>query len=165
MQLRKYKNEDAKTIAKWIKNERELRLWSANRYENYPITEFDIINNYKECQRNNNFYPLTLVDKNNIIGHLIIRNPCEDLLTFRLGFIIINPYYRKQGYGKKIINEAIEYAKKNYNAKNFNLGVFIDNENALNCYLNAGFKIIDIEKNVFKFYDEYWDCAEMVYEK
>ena len=165
MQLRKYKNEDAKTIAKWIKNERELRLWSADRYENYPITEFDIINNYKECQRSNNFYPLTLVDKNNIIGHLIIRNPCEDLLIFRLGFIIINPYYRKQGYGKKIINEAIEYAKKNYNAKNFNLGVFIDNENALNCYLNAGFKIIDIEKNVFKFYDEYWDCVEMVYEK
>lgn len=39
------------------------------------------------------------------------------------------------------------------------------NENVLNCYLNAGFKIIDIEKNVFKFYDEYWDCAEMVYEK
>lgn len=29
------------------------------------------------------------------------------------------------------------------------------NENALNCYLNAEFKIIDIEKNVFKFYDEY----------
>lgn len=144
------------------KNERELRLWSTDRYENYPITEFDIINNYKECQRNNNFYPLTLVDKNNIIMHLIIRNPCEDLLTFRLSFIIINLYYRKQGYGKKIINEAIEYAKKNYNAKNFNLGVFIDNKNALNCYLNVGFKIIDIEKNAFKFYDEYWDCAQMV---
>lgn len=100
MQLRKYKNEDAKAIVKWIKSERELRLWSADRYENYPITEFDIINNYKECQRNNNFYPLTLVDKNNIIGHLIIRNPSEDLSTFRLGFIIINPGYRKQGYGK-----------------------------------------------------------------
>lgn len=82
-----------------------------------------------------------------------------------MGFIIINPDYRKQGYGKKIINEAIEYAKKNYSAKNFNLGVFIDNESALNYYLNAGFKIIDIEKNVFKFYDEYWDCSEMVYEK
>lgn len=39
------------------------------------------------------------------------------------------------------------------------------NEDALNCYFNAGFKIIDIEKNVFKFYDEYWYCAEMVYEK
>ena len=38
MQLRKYKNEDAKTIAKWIKNEIELRLWSIDRYENYPIT-------------------------------------------------------------------------------------------------------------------------------
>ena len=55
MQLRKYRNEDAMTIVKWIKSERELRLWSADRYENYPITEFDIINNYKECQRNNNF--------------------------------------------------------------------------------------------------------------
>lgn len=32
------------------------------------------------------------------------------------------------------------------------------NEDALNCYLNAGFKIIDIEKNVFKFYDELGLC-------
>ena len=71
MQLRKWKNEDAKSIVKWIKSERELRLWSADRYENYPITEFDIINNYKECQRNNNFYPLTLVDKNNSIYDIL----------------------------------------------------------------------------------------------
>lgn len=58
--------------------------------------------------------------------------------------------------------EIIKYAKKNYNAKTFNLGVFIDNENALNCYLSVGFKIINIEKNAYKFYNEYWDCAEIL---
>lgn len=56
----------------------------------------------------------------------------------------------------------IKYAKKIYNIKTFNLGIFIDKVNALNCYLSGGFKIINIEKNAYKFYNEYWDCAEML---
>ena len=163
MILRKFIEADADEIVKWIKNERELRLWSADRYNNYPITSFDINKNYIECQKNSNFYPLTLVDKNNIIGHLIIRNTNNDLTDFRLGFIIINPSYRKKGYGRRLIIETMNYAKKEYKAKKFNLGVFIDNDKALNCYKSVGFKTIKIDKNVYKFYDENWDCAEMIY--
>ena len=38
MKFRPYKEEDAKEILTWIKNEREFRLWSADRYKNYQIT-------------------------------------------------------------------------------------------------------------------------------
>lgn len=59
--------------------------------------------------------------------------------------------------------EIIKYAKKIYNIKPFNLGIFIDNVNALlNCYLSGGFKTIRLEKNVFKFNNEYWDCVEIL---
>lgn len=163
MMLRNFILTDANEIIKWIENEREFRLWSADRYDKYPITSDDINNNYIECMKNERFYPLTLIDDNNIIGHLILRNPHDDLTEFRLGFIIINPIFRKKGYGKKLIQEAIDFAKKEYGAKNFNLGVFIDNDSAIKCYKSVGFEVIKIDKNAYKFQNESWDCAEMVY--
>ena len=42
LRLRPYKKCDAKHIASWIKDERAFRLWSADRYEKYPVTPDDI---------------------------------------------------------------------------------------------------------------------------
>ena len=36
MDLRKYKEEDANEIIKWIDNEKDFRLWTADRYDKYP---------------------------------------------------------------------------------------------------------------------------------
>lgn len=101
MNFRKYKKEDAKEILSWIENEREFRLWSANRYENYPALPSDLNNNYLECQKTSNFYPFTLEDDGKIIAHLILRNPGENPEIIRLGFIIVNKKIRGKGYGKK----------------------------------------------------------------
>ena len=163
--LRNYKKSDAKTIISWIKNERELRLWSADRYNDYPITENDINKNYEECQKDNNFYPLTLEENNKVIGHLILRYPNIEKDIIRLGFIIVDNTERGKGYGKKLINEAIAYAKRNYNPREINLGVFTNNASALECYKKSGFEIVEIEKSAYKFHDEEWDCAEMILKK
>ncbi len=161
MVLRKYLFSDADEIASWISSERELRLWASDRYDSYPLSSSLINDNYEECQKNMNFYPLTYVNGNEIIGHLIIRNPDYDLKEFRLGFIIINPKYRRYGYGRKMILDAIEYAKREFNAKRFSLGVFANNDSAFNCYKSVGFEKIKIDENAFQFYDESWDCIEM----
>ena len=165
MNLRTYKEDDAKEILSWIKNEREFRLWSADRYKTYPVLPSDINNNYLECKKESNFYPFTLEDEGKIIGHLILRNPGGDRDIVRMGFIIVDNNIRGKGYGKKLIEEAIDYAKQKLNAKKINLGVFVNNESALKCYESVGFKIIDIEKNAYQFYDERWDCAEMILDR
>ena len=150
MELREYKKSDAKVILTWIHNEREFRLWSADRYQDYPIMEIDMNNNYDECSKVNGFYPLTMIEDKSII---------------RMGFIIVDSKIRGCGYGKKIIELAINYAREILNAKEINLGVFTCNTSALKCYEKVGFEIIDIEKNAYQFYDENWDCAEMVLRK
>ena len=38
MILRKFEAADGTAILSWIKNEREFRMWSADRFEDYPIT-------------------------------------------------------------------------------------------------------------------------------
>lgn len=162
MRLREYRDTDAKVILSWIKNEREFRLWSANRYGSYPIEPVDISNNYLECQKKSSFYPLTLEDDGKIIGHLILRKRNENDNIMRLGFIIVDSSIRGKGYGKKIINEAIKYCKEKFNINKFSLGVFANNENALYCYKAVGFKEIGIEKDIYQFHDEKWDCVEMI---
>ena len=72
MELRTYKEEDAKEILNWIENEREFRLWSADRYGDYPITPDDVNDNYEKSKEISGFYPLTLEDDGKIIGHLIL---------------------------------------------------------------------------------------------
>ena len=162
MKFRSYKEDDASIILSWISNEREFRLWSADRYENYPIKPSDINNNYIECKNKSNFYPFILEDNGKVVGHLILRNPGDNKFVFRLGFIIVDSKVRGMGYGKALINEDIKYAKKEFSAEEINLGVFTVNKSAIECYKSSGFKIIDIEKNAYRFQDEIWDCAEMV---
>lgn len=165
MELRKYLETDANEIVKWITNERALRLWSFNRYGDFPIKAEDINNNYNECIASGNFYPMTLVDKGKIVGHLILRNPdSNNINIFRLGFIIVDSNIRGKGYGKTLIKEAIQYARTNLNAKEINLGVFSNNESAYHCYKSVGFKVVQVTENVFQFEDENWGYFEMILE-
>ncbi len=161
MKLREYQKNDASIILKWIKNEREFRLWSADRYQNYPIKPQDINNNYDTCKKQGGFYPYTLVDNDKVIGHITLRNPDNNSNVIRLGFIIVDDSIRGMGYGKKIITEAINYAKNKFHAKEINLGVFSCNDGAFICYKKMGFKEIGIDKNSYIFYDEKWDTIEM----
>ena len=112
MNLREYIESDAKEILSWIKTERELRLWSWERYKNYPVTPKDINDNYNEFKEKGEFYPMTLIDNEKIVGHLILRYPTEDKTLVRIGFIIINSDIRGKGYGKAIISEAMKYARE-----------------------------------------------------
>lgn len=159
--LRDYKKSDASEIINWIKDERALKLWSADIYNTYPITADDINNNYKKCKSTSHFYIKTLTDNNKIIGHLILRNPSNDTSIVRLGFIIVNSDIRGKGYGKLLINKAIDFAKVELNAKEINLGVFDINTSAYNCYKSVGFVETGIEKNAFNFNNETWNCIEM----
>ena len=52
--------------------------------------------------KTSSFYALTLEDNENVVGHLILRNPGEDKTIVRLGFIIIDDSIRK----KRIRKEA-----------------------------------------------------------
>ena len=164
MKFRDYRKDDGNTIIKWIKNEEELFLWSANIYNKFPIKAEDINNFYKECMKKSSFYPLTFIDNGKIVGHLILRNTDEKNKIIRLGFIIIDPDLRGKGYGKELINQAIEYAKNGLKAKEIKLGVFENNISAYKCYKSIGFKEINKSEKI-KIKNEDWKCIELIYSK
>ena len=165
MEFRKYEEKDAQEIIKWISNEREFRLWSADRYDKYPVSEEDINNNYHESEKISKFYPMTMVENGNIVGHMIIRYPSNEKNAVRFGFIIVNSKIRGKGYGKKLILEGIKYAIEILRCDEISLGVFDINENALMCYKSVGFYKVDEIKNAYQYNDENWNQIEMILKK
>ena len=157
MIIRTFKKEDAPISLGWIKNKTDLRKWSADRYRDYPATPDEMAQLYAP----DNMTPLTAEDENgNVIAHIAIRIPdIANHKAVKLGFIIVDDSLRGKGYGKELIRQTIEYARKNLNATSISLGVFKNNPPALHCYESIGFKKIGHE--AYSIDGDTWDCIEM----
>ena len=166
LRLRPYKPKDAEAIVSWIKDERSLRKWSSDRYGAYPITAKDINDKYLEhngdCEEPDNFYPMTAVDADGPVGHLILRYTNAVKTAVRLGFIIVDDSKRGMGYGKRMIQMAIRYAFDMLKAEKITLGVFDNNPSAYHCYKAAGFREIPMKKDiVIEILGEKWKLIEL----
>ena len=161
MVLRNYIKEDAAIICKWLRTEEELYRWSADRFNKFPLLETDINNNYMPQIETRRFIPLTAVDeKENLLGHFIIRYPREDVdSTVRFGFVILNPDLRGIGYGKEMLRLGIEYVKDNLSAKRIDLGVFENTDNAIFCYESIGFR--EYSRRKCEMPIGVWECIDM----
>ncbi len=136
MKLRPFDIDDAPIILSWIKDKTDFRKWSADRYSYYPPKPEDMLMQYA----NDNIFPFTAIDDNGkIVGHLILRYSDSSKTIIRLGFIIIDNQFRGEGYGKQMLELAIQKAEQDFNAHKITLGVFDNNPSAIRCYESVGF--------------------------
>jgi len=164
MILRPFSPSDAPTILSWCKDKHAFRLWSADRYKDFPARPEAMMKLYE----GDNMFPLTAVDDGIIVGHILLRYPTEDKTIVRLGFVIVDDSKRGKGYGKQMLRLAIEYAQRELGAKRISLGVFCENLSAHRCYISIGFRIsgkdsymIDGEK--WKGYEMEWTTKKAKY--
>ena len=80
MILRPFNINDAETILSWCKDKHAFRLWSADRYKDFPGKPEEMMEQYE----GDNMYPLTAVVEEEIIGHILLRFPSEDKVLFAL---------------------------------------------------------------------------------
>ncbi len=162
LSLRPYQTSDAETISSWIKSEYFMRQWSADRYENYPITPDDMNAYYRKYIDGKTSVALTMCDGNDILGYTTLRIPAENVSERRLGFVIIDDSKRGQGLGKALVNMAVNYAFECLGASKVSLGVFENNTSAIRCYEAAGFKRVSrLEIESYECLGERWNCIEM----
>ena len=161
MRLRAYEKEDSPIIAKWLRTEKELYQWSADRYGFFPLEPYSIEEHYRPLMQSGRFIPLTMVDDgNNVTGHLIVRFPNEnDDSSVRIGFVIVDPDLRGKGYGKELLKLTIAYIKENLPAIRADLGVFVNNPKAARCYESVGFK--EYGAHVIDTPFGKWDCIDL----
>ena len=127
MTLRPFSINDAETILSWCKDKHAFRLWSADRYKDFPAKPEEMKKQYE----GENMYPLTAVVGETIVGHILLRFPSEDKSVIRFGFVIVDDSKRGEGYGKQMLRLAIDYAQQELGAQKITLGVFCDNQSAL----------------------------------
>ena len=137
MKLRPFSINDAPTILSWCKDKHAFRLWSADRYKEFPAQPDDMMEQYT----GNSMFPLTAIVGDAIVGHILLRFPSEDKSVIRFGFVIVDDSKRGKGYGKQMLRLAIDYAQRELGAQKITLGVFCDNHSALECYKSVGFRI------------------------
>ena len=121
MQLRAFNPDDVETILSWCKDKHAFRLWSADRYRDFPARPEEMMEQYN----GNNMYPLTAVVDNLVIGHVLLRYPSEDKTVIRFGFVIVDDSKRGKGYGKQMLRLAIDYGQQELGAKRITLSVFV----------------------------------------
>lgn len=165
LKLRTFRDSDADVIATWVKDERALRTWSANRYDSYPISAGDICVQYAGHENSDILFPMTLEDEGKVVGHMLLRFPGEDRRTIRFGFVIVDDNRRREGYGRKMLRMAIRYAADSFGANRITLGVFDWNTPARKCYKAVGFQEVPMEQDVYyAIMGEQWKCLEMALE-
>lgn len=74
-----------------------------------------------------------------LIGFILLQHD-EDTVTIK--FVVIRPDYRARGYGADTLVEAAHYAFEQLGAERITLQVSLDNEPALVCFENAGFRYL-----------------------
>ena len=155
MQLRAFNPDDAETILSWCKDKHAFRLWSADRYKDFPAQPEEMLEQYN----GNNMYPLTAVVDNLVIGHILLRYPSEDNTVIRFGFVIVDDSKRGKGYGKQMLRLAIDNAQQELGAQKITLGVFDNNPSALHCYESVGFVVTGTD--TYAIDGEEWSGKEM----
>ena len=155
MKLQPFNPNDAETILNWCKDKHTFRLWSADRYEDFPAQPEEMMKQYK----GDNIYPLTAIVGEEIVGHILLRHPSEDKSVIRFGFVIVDDSRRGKGYGKQMLSLAINHAQLELGANRFTLGVFCDNNSAVECYKSVGFRISGTDAYMID--GEEWNGYEM----
>lgn len=155
LRLRPYNEKDTEIILSWSKDEIAFYKWSAGVLGEYPISkeQFGFVNK---------LMPFTAINDDEVIGFFTIRRPSENFDELRFGFVVVDPQKRGQGYGKRMLQLGIKFAKEIFGAKKVSLGVFENNESAYYCYKAVGFQDIVLEKTEkYTVLGEEWKCLEL----
>ena len=156
MTLRPFTIDDAPIILSWIKDKTAFRKWSADRYPTFPPKPKEMVAQYAA----ENIFRFTAIDNDgNIIGHIMLRYPDSSKTVIRFGFVIVDDNLRGKGYGKQMLQLAIQKAKNEFGAKKITLGVFDNNPSALHCYESVGFQVIGTDSYLID--GEEWTGKEM----
>ena len=158
--IKPYNSSYANTILSWTDNIESFYRWSAGVLGTYPIDDVKFNDRIKELKSTKLFYPYVVKLNDEVIGFFTLRYKVESVNDLTIGFVILDPKVRGAGYGKKMLDLAINLAFSKYKSDNVNLRVFKDNIEAYNCYKKCGLKENGVT-DTYEILDSKWDVIEM----
>lgn len=155
LRLRPYHTNDAEQILSWAQDAEVFYKWTAGRLGDYPLSA-------EQFQTVTNLMAFTAIDDDEVVGFFTMRRPGESFDELRFGFVVVDSGKRGKGYGKRMLQLGLTYAKEIYGAKRVTLGVFENNQPAYHCYKAVGFQDIVLdETEMYHVLGEAWKCLEL----
>jgi len=136
IQLLPFTIEDSWELISKIKDKRMLLQFAGPAYH-FPLTKEQL----KTDLENENRFMFRVFDETEqkVIGHAQIFLKEN---TFLLGRILIwDENNRGKGYGKKIVQNLLQYGFSHFNRETAELNVYDWNTGAIECYKKVGFEI------------------------
>jgi len=135
--------QDTDNIVKWRNNPRVMN----NFLYRVKFTP-EIHNNWMNSKvASGEVIQFIILAKGLPIGSVYFRDIDYELSTAEYGIFIGEDTAVGLGYGNKIANWAVQYAKKEMKIKTLTLRVLSDNISAIKSYANAGYKCVDTIEN------------------
>lgn len=155
LRLRPYNVNDAEAILSWSKDERAFYKWTAGVLGEYPLSK-------EQFSSVANLMAFTAIDDEDIVGFFTMRRPSESFDELRFGFVVVDSQKRGKGYGKRMLQLGLKYAKEIFGAKKVSLGVFENNASAYHCYKAVGFQDVVLDTTeMYRISGEDWKCLEL----
>lgn len=142
-------------LVSWIPNDEFNLLWGGPLYS-WPITVDQIAAQQARCEVTSF---LLVVGEINIGFIELIKAHDKHYRLCRI--LIAAEESRGKGYGKKLVELAMDHAENELGAKKLSLAVFENNERAIQCYSSLGFQIISREEKSREFNGQWWPLLRM----
>ncbi|KMQ64683.1 GNAT family acetyltransferase [Chryseobacterium angstadtii] len=136
IKLKTFETEDIPELISKIKDKRELLQFAGPAYH-FPLTKEQLMGDVEN--ENRQMFKISEETGDRVIGHaqLFLKEK-----TFLLGRILIwDENNRGKGYGKKVVQELLQYGFGHFDRKTAELNVYDWNTGAIECYKKVGFEI------------------------
>ncbi|AJR05543.1 GNAT family N-acetyltransferase [Photobacterium gaetbulicola] len=133
LKLVAFTEDDIDVLIDWVPSAEFNHLWSGDRF-NYPLDTKQLAAHLQTEE----VTALMLCHGNQRVGYIELFRESET--TYRLCRVLIGEAaIRGMGYGQKMVELAIEHARKQFHAERAKLTVFEHNHHARGCYESLGF--------------------------
>lgn len=162
--LEKFEFADIPRLIAWVPDARFLLQWAGPQYH-YPLDVDQLTVALEETmgsQPIHFMFKAVQVEQKTVIGHVELMAVDRDQGNARLARVLIGPQEtRGRGYGKQMVNAALEFSFNKLNLNEVHLGVFDFNTPAIRCYERLGFEQHEICQDARKFGGESWTLITM----
>jgi len=165
IRLRPLKKNDLSLMVGWFEDRLEFMQWCAGKFQ-YPLTIEQLHEYYERTENDMNAWIMTALDSSgDPVGHFLLRKADYDNNSVHIGFIVLDKHHRGKGYGKEMVDRALNYAFEILKVERITLGVFENNLTAHRCYLSQGFIDENHIEAAFQYDGESWGLYEMAAKK
>nr|WP_319492503.1 GNAT family protein [uncultured Desulfobacter sp.] len=144
-------------------NARFLLQWAGPKYT-YPLDAAQLndtlANTYGEKPSFKAFRVIRS-DPIETVGHIQLMDIDYNAASCILGRVLIFQKYRGNGFGKAMVEAAVQFAIENMHLAEITLGVFDFNTLAIDVYKSIGFTEFQFKKGARQFQKESWNVIRM----